>query len=416
MKRKQSFRRSIARTAFAIIFVTFAAALRMWPLHIIGSKLPWLTFYPAVVLAAVIGGLSAGLLTTGLACLAVVFLWPLFVTEPFVTTKSGWMGMSVFILIGSVISGVSEAMRRIQARAYMYQTLVESMDEGFCVVEMLYDSTGKPVDYRFVVSNAAFEAQTGLDQAKGKTIRQMVPDHDAHWFDTYGKVARTGEPIRFENPATAIKKYFEVFAYRVGGDGSNRVGILFKDITERKISEQELITSALYDKLTGLANRTMFRDYLTKALARAERVKHPLALLFLDLDGFKAVNDTLGHQAGDNLLRAIAQRLLSCVRAGDLVSRLGGDEFTIILENCPPNHVPAFAEKILRVLEAPVDLEGHAAQLSASIGIVTYPECAASEETLIQRADAAMYAVKKDGKKGYQLWHSSDRNTQDFPA
>ncbi len=130
-----------------------------------------------------------------------------------------------------------EALRESEGR---YRTLFEMIDEGFCIVEMLYDSDGKAVDYRFVEINPAFEKHTGLQQALGKTIRQMVPNHDAHWFEIYGKVARTGEAIRFENPATAMQRYYDVYAFRIGGDGSQRVGILFNDVTERKQVEKTL--------------------------------------------------------------------------------------------------------------------------------------------------------------------------------
>jgi two-component system sensor kinase len=114
------------------------------------------------------------------------------------------------------------------------------MDEGFCVAEMIYDSNGKAVDYRFIEVNPMFEKHTGLIEAKGKTIREMVPNHDAHWFEIYGNVARTGEAIRFENSADAMHRYYDVFAYRIGEDGSPNVGILFKDITEEKKYEEAL--------------------------------------------------------------------------------------------------------------------------------------------------------------------------------
>ena len=122
-----------------------------------------------------------------------------------------------------------------------YRMLFDSMDEGFCVIEMLYDQNGKPVDYRFVEINRAFESQTGLQQALGKTMRELVPEHDEYWFEIYGKVARTGESIRFESPANAMHRYYDVFASRIGGEGSTRVGILFKDITERKHGEGLLL-------------------------------------------------------------------------------------------------------------------------------------------------------------------------------
>jgi len=407
MRPRQLLRHPTARYCFAIVLVAVVAFIRVGTLRSFESTHPWLTFCPVVLISAVLGGLSTGLLATALSCAAVAILWPLLAVDPYIKTNADWLGMLIFILTGGMISAVCEIMRRSQARVDVYQTLVESLDEGFCVIEMLYDKGGKPVDYRFTEYNAAFEKQTGLHEAKGKTIRQMVPAHDEHWFEIYGKVARTGEGVRFENEAAAMQRHYDVFAFRVGGDRSNNVGLLFKDISERKKNERELITAANYDKLTGLPNRAMFRERFSKALARAKRGKHCLALLFIDLNGFKAVNDTLGHQAGDNLLRAVAERLVSNVRAGDLVSRFGGDEFAIILEDCLPGHLPALAEGFIQNLELQFDLDGRAARISASIGIVTYPECGTDEETLIQRADSTMYAVKKGSKRGSKLWDPS---------
>jgi PAS domain S-box-containing protein len=126
-----------------------------------------------------------------------------------------------------------------------YRTLFESIDEGFCIVEMLYDEHGKANDYRFVEINPAFVQQTGLEQALGKTIREMVPNHEAHWFEIYGRIAQTGVAMRFENPALAMQRHYEVFAFRIGGDESRQVGILFKDITEEKRAEQALHDSAM---------------------------------------------------------------------------------------------------------------------------------------------------------------------------
>lgn len=137
----------------------------------------------------------------------------------------------------------------LRASESRYRALFEKMDEGFCVVEMLYDSSGKADDYRFLEINPAFEKQTGLQQALGRTIRQMVPNHEAHWFEMFAKVVRTGEAIRFESPANARQRFYDVFAFRVGGDGSQRVGILFNEITERKLAAERIAEqAALLDK------------------------------------------------------------------------------------------------------------------------------------------------------------------------
>jgi PAS domain S-box-containing protein len=116
-----------------------------------------------------------------------------------------------------------------------YRILYESMDEGYCVVDMIFDPTGKPVDYRYIEVNPAFEKNTGLQHALGKTIREM---DDSHWFEIYGQVARTGEAIRFENVAIAMSRYYDVYAFRIGDNNSNKVGILFRDITEHRSAEE----------------------------------------------------------------------------------------------------------------------------------------------------------------------------------
>ena len=121
-----------------------------------------------------------------------------------------------------------------------YRQLFDTLIEGFCTIEMIFDERGQPVDYRFLEINPAFESQTGLRNAQGKRMRELAPDHEQHWFDIYGKIALTGEPQRFENEARALGRLYEVCAYRVGGPESRKVGILFNDITERKISERKL--------------------------------------------------------------------------------------------------------------------------------------------------------------------------------
>jgi diguanylate cyclase (GGDEF)-like protein len=392
-------RRFWGRLAMAVALVTVAALVRIWPLRALGSDDVWLTFYPALIFAAIYGGLASGLTATGLSFLAVLILWPNHLLQ-----ASDWLGAAMFLFSGVIISYLGDSARTAKISADVLRTLVSSVDEGFCVIEMIYDDKGEANDYRFVATNPAFLSQTGLTEALHKTMKQMVPEHDSYWFEIYGKVAKTGHPIRFEHAATAMSRYYDVFAFRIGAEGSNRVGILFKDISARKQTELDLIQTAHYDRLTGLPNRRLFQDLFTKSLSRAERAKQNLALLFLDLDGFKGVNDTHGHSAGDMLLQSVAQRLTANVRTGDMVSRLGGDEFTILVENCHPKNVKEITEKIIREIETPFDVGEAVVKVSASIGIATFPECGATQDALLQMADAAMYAAKKDGGQRYRFW------------
>lgn len=131
----------------------------------------------------------------------------------------------------------AEPIRQSEAQ---YQTLFETLIEGFCTIEMIFDASGKPVDYRFLEINPAFEKQTGMYNAQGKLMRDLAPQHEAHWFEMYGKVALTGESVNFENEAKALGRYYDVRAYRIGGPESRKVGILFNDISERKRAEAQV--------------------------------------------------------------------------------------------------------------------------------------------------------------------------------
>ncbi|HEY5644848.1 MAG TPA: diguanylate cyclase, partial [Pseudomonadales bacterium] len=178
-----------------------------------------------------------------------------------------------------------------------------------------------------------------------------------------------------------------------------------RDISERKEAEDVINFQAYHDLLTHLPNRALLRDRLSLAIAHARRNKRKLAVMFLDLDRFKLVNDTLGHTMGDRLLKAVANRLQSCLRRGDTLARFGGDEFTLLLpEVRTKDDVVVIASKILDRLNSPFVIDGHELFVGASIGISIYPEAGDSEETLIQNADIAMYQVKGRGKNGYQFF------------
>lgn len=187
------------------------------------------------------------------------------------------------------------------------------------------------------------------------------------------------------------------------GNPTHHIAI-FSDITHRKEDEERVWRQANYDALTGLPNRALFLDRLNQSVRQSRREDKKFALMFLDLDGFKQVNDTLGHAAGDILLQQTAVRLTECMRASDTVARLAGDEFTCILGGVRNREdVAMVAAKILERLSQPFDLNGHAASVRASIGIAVFPDHAADGAVLLQQADEAMYSVKKRGKNNFEF-------------
>ncbi len=178
-----------------------------------------------------------------------------------------------------------------------------------------------------------------------------------------------------------------------------------RDISERKASEERIRHNANYDQLTDLPNRGLFRERLELELRHSARTGLPLALLFIDLDGFKEVNDRLGHAAGDELLQQVGRRIQGCVRDTDMVARLGGDEFTVILTDITqPMHVETLCRKILTKLSQPFRLKAGQAGISASIGVTGYPSDAATLDELIRNADAAMYEAKNAGRNRFRVF------------
>jgi diguanylate cyclase (GGDEF)-like protein len=176
-----------------------------------------------------------------------------------------------------------------------------------------------------------------------------------------------------------------------------------RDITDRIELEAQLTHQAFHDNLTGLANRALFRDRLDQALARAERSERPLAVLLVDLDGFKQVNDTLGHDAGDQLLQEVAQRFNDVVRGSDTVARFGGDEFALLLEEIVDHEAVGLAQRLLERLAAPVAVAGREVILGASVGIVLHTGSGQSED-LVRQADVAMYEAKDTGRGRYEIF------------
>lgn len=232
--------------------------------------------------------------------------------------------------------------------------------------------------------------------------------------------AKLGVP-HFTDVATAIAACRPCLAFNLTGDDAvstyaesqlgaeNVVGgfqarFLWTLLTRLKQTNEQVTHLAHHDGLTGLPNRTLFYDRLNQAIARARRDKESVAVLFLDLDGFKKINDTLGHDIGDALLIETAKRIKSCVRESDTVARMGGDEFTAILCNVgTKNGKETVAQKILDAIRLPFELREQTCAVGVSIGIAVYPDSGSNCEELVKVADTAMYLAKDGGKNCYRF-------------
>ena len=188
-----------------------------------------------------------------------------------------------------------------------------------------------------------------------------------------------------------------------------------RDITERKRSEAHISHQAYHDLLTQLPNRILFDDRMKQTFAHASRNRQKFAMLFMDLDRFKLINDTLGHVMGDLVLQRVSERILGCLRAEDTLARFGGDEFCLLLPDIPSKEsVAAVAEKILKSVRQPFSINNHELYLSTSLGIAIYPDAGDTGEALLQSADTAMYHVKANGKDGYCFYSDTMGTESNF--
>ncbi len=401
------------------------------------------------------------------------------------------------------------------------------MTEGFALHEIICDKNNTPVDYRFLVVNDSFITITGLprEQVLGKRVKEILPDVEPQWIDTYGKLALKGEPINFESYSAALNKYFRVSAFSpvrgqfitlfnditdlkkasevlqihqilfdnaqdimlyVKTDGSiinanksatqlygyskdelikmkiqdirhsstmesfademslsDSNGVTFecihvkkdgtsfpvevsskstminnelirihviRDISERKKSEEKITYLANYDNLTGIPNRSYLMRQFKITIDQAKRGNYKFALMLFDIDKFKRINDTYGHNVGDVVLKETAKRVQNSIRKSDFLARLGGDEFIVILPFINDNaDASTIAKKILEAIGQPMQLEdGKELILSLSIGISIFPDDTEDSESLMRLADNAMYTTKQNGGNAYGFYIKND--------
>lgn len=432
----------------------------------------------------------------------------------------------------TICNDVTEEHIAREALKQSHQILVESMDEGFCVFDVLVDALDCPIDYRYIETNPAFEKQSGLTNAIGKTIKELLPNIESRWLEVYGRVAVNSESVRFVEQVISLERWFDVYAFPIRDVKSKKIGVLFKDVTEQKRAEEELgetaarlkftldsaqigdwyfdavsdiayhslrhdrcfgysepvpdwsfnqfighvhpddrdwvrqdfagavcgtkdwhfecrviwpddsvhwiamhgstysvdgkpakmtgividitdrkqaeervLHASLHDSLTGLPNRAMLFEYASHLLSHNMRSNQYAAVLFFDLDRFKPINDSHGHDVGDAVLQDVAARLSKRLRAEDIVVRLGGDEFVILLQDIKETvYASDVARQMLVKIMAPYQIGELTLSLSASVGISIFPDDGHDIDTLISHADMAMYQAKQTGRNNFQFY------------
>jgi len=309
-------------------------------------------------------------------------------------------------LIGTVtdVTAYKETERALEASEARFRVLTES---GLDLISVLAE------DGTILYQSPALRNLLGYEPAEtvGRNVFDLVHREDADQArQAFRRILETRhfrEPLEFRirNREGAWRTFESLGTNCV--DNPHIRGVVFnsRDVTDRKAIQQRIQHLAYHDNLTGLPNRGLLQDRLAHSIARADRTGRKVAVLFIDLDNFKNINDTLGHDVGDELLRQVARRLGECVRAGDTIARQGGDEFIVLLDNLEDGRgASVVAQKILNSLRAAFPLGGTEQHVSGSVGIAVYPEDGKDAQTLMKNADTAMFHGKGIGKNTYQYF------------
>jgi diguanylate cyclase (GGDEF)-like protein/PAS domain S-box-containing protein len=297
---------------------------------------------------------------------------------------------------------MEEALKQSEER---YRTILAEIEEGYYEVDLAGN-------IRFV--NMAACRQFGYTEKEllGSNYRTYVPKEDIKSvYKAWNKVYRTGESLQ-SYPFTTIKKdgtqiFVESSVSPLRDKAGSIIGFrsVSRDVTLRKEFEQKLADMATHDSLTGLPNRSLLSDRLTMGLALSRRNGNRLAILMLDLDKFKVINDTMGHAVGDELLKAVAERLTNVTRRSDTVARIGGDEFVLVLPQVSsPDVAGMLAQRILDAFQDQFIFDGHDLKITTSIGIAVYPDDGKDIDVLLKNADQAMYRAKEEGRDMYKYY------------
>jgi diguanylate cyclase (GGDEF)-like protein/PAS domain S-box-containing protein len=397
-----SLRGHAPRILLSLLMPATAALLQWQYREYLGSQV-WLLFVAAVLVTYWVCGRGYGWAATALS-LALGWWWLVPPAHSLAKDASAYASAGVFVAIGVLVSEFHRTYRRANRKLLHGQIQYSRLFELAPDAAFIADLSGQFIDV-----NAAWCRMLDYSPANmlGRDITEVIQTDDlAQLQQVLTLLRRDGKSQaewRFRHH-NGMSVACEISA-SILPDGT-WLG-LSRDVGERKRLESQLQHSAHHDALTGLPNRLRFGLVLRAAVERARWKQCKLALLYVDLDKFKEVNDSLGHAAGDRLLQEVGQRLVHSVRAGDTAARLGGDEFAILLEGITrAEDAGAVAGSIIAALRQPVDLEGRTAAISASVGVSIFPDDAQTTQDLMRNADAALYVAKDKGRDTFEF-HSA---------
>ena len=296
---------------------------------------------------------------------------------------------------------------RVRRAQETYAAASAASLDAFFVMREMRDDAGQIVDFIFVDANRRAEQMTGYSKQQlcQKTLCSLMPQaRENGMFEHLVHVMSIGGVHEQEWESTIPQLRARWLHQQVVPVEGGIVAIV-RDISERKLAEERMLHLAHHDMLTGLPNRSLITDRLELTIAQAQRNGGSVLMAFIDLDGFKLVNDGLGHNAGDELLKVMAERMAGCLRAGDTVGRFGGDEFVLLLtESGQVGDAAPVLERVREAVLQSISLGGQEVQVSCSIGVAVYPNDGGDAETLLMHADAAMYRAKDMGKNNCQFY------------
>lgn len=316
--------------------------------------------------------------------------------------------LDVHLLQDAVTKCLRDAWRLRDLR--LARLAFESASEGMMVTD---------ADGSILAVNPAFSEISGYraDEAVGKTPAMFASgEHDSeffrHMWDILVSAGRwSGEVINRRKSGQLFSEWLSIVAVSEPSGRVTRYVGLFSDITERKREEDHIRRLAHFDALTGLPNRILFGDRLRRMLSLLERRGGRMALLYLDLDRFKPINDQYGHAFGDKVLVEVTRRMATCVRDSDTLSRRGGDEFVALLESADPNGTATMvSRKLIDTVSQPMLIDGHNVELGVSIGVAIYPNDSDDAEGLLEAADQALYTAKKEARGNFRFYRSEDQS------